>query len=294
MTGQVLQRKQAALVKSLLELSIPAQFVSASGALITVPIKAKTFLRHLVRKLWPVLLAGGCRLTGSCAGLVALGQRSRRIGDIDVTILVSDEVDLGQVFFHEQNILRELAGLPGKELEAQLLDSIRVSNETDCWSLFSFGKVGCPGARHLDVRVAKRMSRSYVFSCDSLEVVIDPLLVQGVAEQRMLLFSRWGDCAEALDDLRAKRLVMPEPQTVRGGLLRYCLALCRGFQMPDADQRASVERALVANFMSEFKSPDHVKNTIRRTALRHSDGANEASLREQLTSVISRTLPTLL
>lgn len=291
--GVIVQRKQSGLVKSILGLSIPAQFREADGTVVSREVKVKTYLEHLVRKLWPVLLQGGVRLAGSCASQVALSKRSRRISDIDITILVSDDVDFNQVFYHEQQILRQLAGMQDSDAEAQMLDTIRVSSETDCWSLFSFGLLEGT-KRHLDVRVAKKMSRSFVFSCDSLEIVVDPLVVKGLHSQPMFIFSRWGSYAEALDDLRHRRLVMPEPAAVRHGLLRYSLALCRGFQVEDDAEREQVERTLVTAFLPEFKSTENVKKLISHTASRHSDSTSNQQLSDQVGTIIGSRITSLL
>lgn len=291
-SGVALSKKQAGLVRAIVSTKVPVRFRTDDGEEVVVPIRAKVYLKRLVQKLYPVLLQGGVRLTGSCASQVALGRRPRRVGDIDISILVTDEVDFNQVFFHEQQILKELAAEthPAKPLTTVLLDTVRVSNETDCWTLFSFGSVGQQG-RHLDIRVSQKMSRSYVFSCDSLEVVIDPILVKGMARYPMQAFSRWGDYSQALEDLRQKRLVMPAPECVRHGLIRYSLAICRGFRVVDEAVKAEIEKKLVNNFLMNFKSAEHTRTLLERTSDRHNA---ESALRQTVKEVISRNIEELL
>jgi len=142
--------------------------------------------------------------------------------------------------------------------------------------------------------VAKKMSRSFVFSCDSLEVIIDPLVVKGLQSQPMFIFSRWGSYAEALEDLRHHRLVMPDPAAVRHGLLRYSLALCRGFKVDNDEEREKVEKILVATFMPEFKSTENVKKLISHTASRHSDSTSNQQLCDQVSAIIKSRLSALL
>ncbi len=289
----VLRRKQVDLVQSILNTQVPVRFTLASGERQVVLIHVQSYLQRLVHKLWPVLLTGGVRLTGSCASQVALGQRSRRISDVDICFLVSEEVDFNQVLFHEQQILKKLGKQKEESTVAELLDTVRVSNETDCWTLFSFGSTG-PTGKHLDIRVAKSMSRSYVFSCDSLEVVIDPLVVKGMEREQMMIFSRWGDYSVALHDLKTKRLVMPSPASVRHGLIRYCLALCKGFKIDNEKERQSLEQVLVSIFLTEFKSPEQTKTFLQRTAERHTDGIEQAELKNQMSQVISRNIQDIL
>jgi hypothetical protein len=299
MAGQPLSKKQAGLVRGILSATVPVRFrplgAEESSELIIVNIPIKTYLRRLVQKLYPVLLQGGIRLTGSCAGQVALAHRPRQIGDIDICILVSEEVDWNQVYYHEQQILKELAAEahPGKEMTAELLDTVRVTNDVDAWTLFSFGSLGA-GGRHLDIRVSQKVSRSFIFSYDSLEVVIDPTVVKGMEKFGMQIFSRWGDYTEALGDLKAKRLTMPDPEKVRHGLVRYCLALGRGFKVGDDEQRRTLERNLVEHFLGEFRSASSARTLLERTAIRHSPELGSEQLRKNLTEVIVRNVADIL
>lgn len=291
--GYRLNRTQKALVRQILQLYIPCTLANGNSQA-KHKIRIDKYLRELVKKLYPILLTGGIRLVGSCAGLV-LNKRPfniAAINDIDITILVSEEVDFNQVFHHQQNILRQALCL-GSEDHIQLLDSIRVGNEQENWSLFSFGQVE-PHRRHLDIRVSSKMSRSFVFAHDSFEIIIDPLVVAGIKHEPLFAFSRFGDFFSALTALDNSTLIMPEPEQVHNGLLRYAIAQIQGYQVEEGVDRDGLERLLVATFLSQTRSLDHIKALINKTARKHLFTTEYSDFQHLVAKLLSSQLEILL
>lgn len=295
--GHRLNRTQKALVRQILQLYIPVPLANAEGngqQPTLHRIRIDKYLRELVKKLYPVLMTGGIRLVGSCAGLI-VNRKSfdiDKLSDVDVTILVSDEVDFNQIFHHQQQILRQMASIATQD-HVRLLDSIRVSNERENWSLFSFGETE-PKRRHLDIRVSSKMSRSFVFAHDSFEIVIDPLVVSGIQHEPLYAFSRFGDYFEALRALENQTLIMPDPQEVHHGLLRYAIAQVQGFKLQEGVDQGELEKILVSNFLDQTRSLNHINAMINKTARKHLTADQFEKFRHVVATILSVSLHELL
>lgn len=291
---QTLSETDLDFVQGVLSLDMPIRLdVPEQQRQLWTHITPRDYLSALVKKLYPVLSRNGVRLAGGCAAeLVRLREETRRMPelsqeqeqqrgaavlDIDINIYVTDAADFRRILEYEEIVLRKLLfkrlGLALDNLDVFqrcLLDSVRVRNDKDNWSLISFGNLDCAEQPQLqlDIKVINRISRLYVFASDSFEVLIDPLFVKGESGEPIVL-SRWGPYKAAAAHLLAKRLVVDAPETIRRGLLRYCLAQCRGFSIEDTKERRAIEALMVENFWKEFVSQEAMATSVRKMVRKH-------------------------
>lgn len=126
------------------------------------------------------------------------------------------------------------------------LDSIKIDSPDNQWSLITLGK---KGSLTIDIKFVLRSKRSYVFSSDSFEIILDPLFDQKRVRKKIIVESLFGDLPQALDHLRNHILFTKNPSEIRLGLFRYCYERCKG-KHPVSIQ---LEQEFVSSFLIEMK-----------------------------------------
>lgn len=177
-------------LKELLER--PREITSKPGAShrydreIKISCSIKTLLTKLEEKfrLFQLIVRPeGIRLTGGGASCVlSLGNESQ-LNDLDLTFYLDDDRrgshNFADVLLCEEEVLSELVeeqlGIRLSLFEIYQLffrESFRIGEKHEAWSLFRCGS----DSLGIDIRVVERNRRNFVFSIDSFEIILDPML----------------------------------------------------------------------------------------------------------------------
>jgi len=123
----------------------------------------------------------GIRLTGGGATCVLSQGSESQLNDLDFTIYLEDNRahNFADILLCEEEVLSEMVeeqlGIRLSLFEIYQLffrESFRISEKQEAWSLFRCGSESFG----IDIRVVARNRRNFVFSIDSFEIILDPLL----------------------------------------------------------------------------------------------------------------------
>jgi len=99
----------------------------------------------------------------------------------------------------------------------------------ESWSLITIGN---KGNQTIDIKFIYKSKRSYVFSSDSFEVILDPLFIHRNNPKKsiepILVESLSGDYQLALQHLKESVISTVNPEEIRRGIFRYCYELAKG------------------------------------------------------------------
>ncbi|PRP78911.1 hypothetical protein PROFUN_13287 [Planoprotostelium fungivorum] len=233
----------------------------------------------------------GIRLVGSGAAHTLMDDENffsnpnheHVINDIDFCFYVPKTVKFHEVLQIEEGVLCDIIE---EEMNMKLtvrdvyekffLDSVKVEDESnsESWSLITIGEMGL---RTIDIKFVIKSRRSWVFSADSFEIVLDALFDQlmevakpsngkksprkqeekklseiisslttsaeaQLRENSIMVESLYADYAEALLHLKTKRLYTKRPEDIRRGIFRYCHELAKGKTPANEDERIKLDK----------------------------------------------------
>lgn len=152
--------------------------------------------------------------------------------------------------------------------EAYVQKMVKVSNESDRWSLISLSN---NKGRNVEIKFVDNMKRQFEFSVDSFQIILDSLLTfYDVSQNPMsehfyptiVAESVYGDFNAALYHLNNKLISTRNPEQIRGGgLLKYCNLLVRDHAPADNVDIKALERYMCSRFFIDF--PDIQQQRVK-------------------------------
>jgi len=218
---------------------------------------------------------GGCRIVGSAAQNVLLGEESvfKNMNDLDITFYIAG--DPAQKFPELCRSMQELvAGFIAENRACVSYEDVSkyylrefswIENEYDAWCLCSLGS----STFSLDIKFIWSLQRKYAFSLDSFEIIVDDLL-HGYQVDKIPVECTYGNFSEAMYHLREGIIFTRDPQSIFRGCLRYCLQLAKG-KTVDVANRNDFNTAFSENFWSSFGwvTPQFFRKVISRFLSHH-------------------------
>jgi len=183
-----LTKDQAERCKTLLEQ--PVRIVSKDNTkeFTVIPLELIFKLKNMLRSYGINPIKDGIRFVGSGTAYVLSDPTngpSQEVNDLDFCIYINHDTRNGTRFLEilqiEETILADMIydslreNLTLREVyDLFFLDSVKVdtANPKECWSLVTIGQ---KGQKTIDIRVVYHSSRSWVFSADSFEIVMDKM-----------------------------------------------------------------------------------------------------------------------
>lgn len=250
---------------------------------------------YLKGRSGPILKKNCTRLVGSGAAYV-LSDRSD-FNDLDFTFYIDTPI-FSQILFLEEQVVYRLLEIQEQQNSTShqdgnsnpsptnhgttwlsfpsntalraiydkfFLDSIKIDSADNQWSLITLGK---KGTLTMDIKFVYRAKRSYVFSSDSFEIILDPLFERSRGKKKIQVESLYGDIAEALEHLRTNTLVTRNPSEIRLGLLRYCYERIKGRKVDNLQLETNFVKAFLAE-MDQTGSPTAFEDAINKFLQKH-------------------------
>ncbi|KAH3705990.1 Nucleotidyltransferase [Pelomyxa schiedti] len=163
----------------------------------------------------------GIRLIGSTAAQIVAGTGRVTVNDLDITIYVDSPyrrfMDILQA---EEELIAQLAfdslgiclNLP-EVYDVYFRDSIKVNTSyNNSWSLITVGD----DQFTIDIKTVFATVRSYDFSVNSFEIVLDPFFYNDQASTpQVIAESTYGDIDAAQNHLNTRTLVTDQPTLIR-------------------------------------------------------------------------------
>jgi len=244
------------------------------------------------------------------------GPVEHPINDIDFCFYVPETVKFLEILQIEEKVICDLieesAGQTFNMIEVYnkfFLDSVKVEVEAEeskeSWSLITIGE---QGLRTIDIKFVIKSRRSWVFSADSFEIVLDALFSQVISRSNgkgkgksprkvvtnteedteegvVIVESLYADYAEALDHLRNKRLYTKRPQEIRRGIFRYCHELAKGKTPASEEERTKLDKIFVESFLLETNSD--FEGVLKKFLMKHT--SSSLSCLDQLHAIFQRS-----
>ena len=210
------------------------------------------------------------RLNGGAASYILGSEHSQSYNDLD--LIFGIDLSAGQNEFQKVKtaVLNSLLdfmpdGVSRDKMsscslkEAYVQKMVKVSNDSDRWSLISLSN---NKGRNVELKFVDHMKRQFEFSVDSFQIILDSLHTFYEVSQRpmsehfyptVVAESVYGNFHEALYHLNKKLIATRNPEEIRGGgLLKYCNLLVRD-HLPahDVDIKA-LERYMCSRFFIDF------------------------------------------
>lgn len=145
--------------------------------------------------------------------------------------------------------------------ETYVRKMVKVSDKRSRWSLISLGD---GSNTTIELKFVDLMNRSFEFTVDSFQIVLDSILNFCERESVSMLpeffptvqaQSVYGDYSEALYHLNNRLIHTKDPQAIRGGgLLKYCYLLVKGFKPADRETMTHLELYMCSRFFIDFSS----------------------------------------
>ncbi|KAF7652438.1 hypothetical protein LDENG_00096750 [Lucifuga dentata] len=206
------------------------------------------------------------RLIGSAASHVLVRDSSLSYKDLDVVFRVElkDEADFQLI---KDVVLCTLLdflpeGVNKEKITVQTLTEayvhklVKVKTEQDRWSLISLSN---NSGRNVELKFVDSMRRSFEFSVDSFQIVLDSMLAYydlsdtDTFQVSVVGECMYGDFSLALSHLKNKLITTKRPEEIRGGgLLKYCNLLVRDFQPANEEEMKSLEQYMCSRFFIDF------------------------------------------
>lgn len=209
------------------------------------------------------------RLNGSAASHVLVKDNGLGYKDLDLIFKVElpteaefqlvRDVVLGSLLnFLPEGVNKEkISPMTLKEAYVQKL--VKVSTETDRWSLISLSN---KDGRNIELKFVDSIRRQFEFSVDSFQIILDSLLFYYSCSENPMTEhfhptvigeSVYGDFEAALDHLQNKLIATKNPEAIRGGgLMKYSNLLVRDFKPADKDKIKMLERYMCSRFFIDF------------------------------------------
>jgi len=263
----------------------PFEIVSKNNS-ISFTISSRELLERLYKhmkskRMCHLLARNGIRLVGSGAACIlqeadAFGFDPQTcVNDLDFSIYVSDEVKFHEILQLEEEVIAEIIAeqQQGRFLSLRdvydlfFLDSLKVNVETprESWSLITIGK---KGSKTIDIKFVQASKRSFAFSVDSFEIVLDNLFFpRSNAGDGLLVESLYGRYEEAVEHLRSNTLSTIHPEEIRRGIFRYCYELSKGRKPKTDDDRITLDRVFTNAFFAETNMP--FEDVLSKFLLKH-------------------------
>ncbi len=160
--------------------------------------------------------------------------------------------------------------------EAYVQKMVKVSNDTDRWSLISLSN---NKGRNVEIKFVDNMRRQFEFSVDSFQIILDSLLTfYNVSQNPMsehfyptiVAESVYGNFSEALYHLNNKFISTRNPEQIRGGgLLKYCNLLVRDHAPAHNIDMKSLERYMCSRFFIDFPDIEQQKVKLENYLANH-------------------------
>ncbi|CAG5110569.1 Oidioi.mRNA.OKI2018_I69.chr2.g4955.t1.cds [Oikopleura dioica] len=162
---------------------------------------------------------------------------------------------------------------------------IKISNETDKWSLISLSN---ENGRNLELKFVESMRRQFEFSVDSFQITLDSYLTYTSVTDKMdasffpliEVESVFGSFEEARSHLINRKIVTRSPEEIRGGgLLRYCNLLTRDFTVEEPADVQKLQSIMCSRFFIDFPEIETQTRKIKSYLAAHFNSDDELSLR---------------
>uniref|UniRef100_A0A6A7FWD3 polynucleotide adenylyltransferase n=2 Tax=Hirondellea gigas TaxID=1518452 RepID=A0A6A7FWD3_9CRUS len=239
------------------------------------------------------------RLNGGAASYILATDSDQPYNDLDLIFAV--ELGSQRGYDRVKNaVLDSLlefmpAGVNKKRMsscslkEGYVNKMVKVSNESDRWSLISLSN---NGGRNIELKFVDTMKRQFEFSVDSFQIVLDSLLLfydcaeMPISEKfypTVLGESVFGDFGEALYHLEKRMIATKQPEQIRGGgLLKYCNLLVKDYTPACSQEIKTLERYMCSRFFIDFPDVAQQQNKLESYLLNHLVGADESLRYEYL------------
>ncbi|XP_046885217.1 terminal nucleotidyltransferase 5A [Hypomesus transpacificus] len=178
-------------------------------------------------------------------------------GEIDFQIVKDIVLDCLLDFLPDGVNKKKITQLTLKEAYVQKM--VKVSNDSDRWSLISLSN---NRGKNVELKFVDSLRRQFEFSVDSFQIQLDSLLLFYECSENPMApafhptivgESVFGDFGQALDHLRHKIICTRNPEEIRGGgLLKYCHLLVRGFRADSETEMKSLQRYMCSRFFIDF------------------------------------------
>lgn len=247
-------------------------------------------LEMFLKKLWKLLASNrikipshGIRLSGSVASTILRSSEGDalfdQVNDIDINIYIEDggENTLFRILMLVEELLAQLCEeqlnkiySPKEISEFFFQEMIKVVSPHEKWSLISIGN----GKKNIDIKFIQKTKRSYVFSTDSFEIILNPILRSCSIEKSLHLVyfhSLYGDLDLALHHLNENILHIKNPDQIRRGIFRLCLEFSKGRKFENLQEEENVINSFCTQFAEEFKtvSADEFRNILLKLTQKH-------------------------
>jgi len=278
--------------------------ISSKDEQLSIQVTSAEIILRLKKKLLGdriPLMKGGMRLVGSGAAYVVADKKERDINDLDFSFYVSIGKRFLDILKIEEDLIRDLLIeqskiylTPREIYEKFFLDSLKVENEKENWSLVTWGK---KKNQTIDIKFVHKSRRSYVFSSDSFEVILDPLFVSKKQkykngnhhsepyEYKIQVESMYGNYEEALIHLKEGLLCTNQPEELRRGIFRYCYELAKGKLPRSEKDRNEMDKIFTDSFFAEKDLP--LEDILSKFLNKHT--SNAASCLDELFKIISHS-----
>ncbi len=193
-------------------------------------------LQHCLEQRGIPMCTGGIRLVGSGASYVVSDTTERELNDLDFSFYINEGGRFLDILELEEEVLcvllHEHLGVVQTKREVYdnfFLDSVKVESQSggpvqESWSLITIGK---KGSQTIDVKFIFKSKRSYVFSADSFEVILDPLFPSNTSShttnggftsyrtKTISVEALYGDYQTALRHLNNNLIAAVNPEEIR-------------------------------------------------------------------------------
>lgn len=225
-----------------------------------------------------ILEKDAIRLCGSGAAHILSNDSGIPFNDLDFTFYCTDSQHFAEILGIEEDVVAhfveeqcDIQLMPKQVFDLFFLDSILIQNnhfenKKDCesWSLISLGK---KGQKTIDIRFVYNSKRSYAFSIDSFEIIVDPIFDWTKEKKQYFVESLYGDLEKAISHLNSGTLCTVHPEQIRRGIFRYCHEIAKG-RLPQEKKQAELEKVFVETFL-QSESISQFEDVLSKFLLRH-------------------------
>ena len=266
-SSQVLTFEQVARLDQVLKQVVE---IHGRGNFPTLEVQLKELIEVVSRGIKEEgLRVRDIRLNGSTASCILTTEKSFSYNDIDLIfgVEIRSHSHLQQIknvvldsllnFFPEGVSKDRMSSCTLKEAYVQKM--VKVSNDTDSWSLISLTN---RDGKNVELKFVDAMRRQFEFSVDSFQIGLDSLLgfyklspvpMKPNFFPTVVAISVFGDIKVALFHLDNKLIATRNPEEIRGGgLLKYCNLLVRNYIPEDVDEIRVLERYMCSRFFIDF------------------------------------------
>eukprot|EP01117_Protostelium_nocturnum_P013007 TRINITY_DN4826_c0_g1_i1.p2 TRINITY_DN4826_c0_g1~~TRINITY_DN4826_c0_g1_i1.p2 ORF type:complete len:701 (+),score=316.42 TRINITY_DN4826_c0_g1_i1:765-2867(+) len=236
-------------------------------------------------------------------------ESSHLINDIDFCFYIPEGTEFYKILQIQEHVIIEFLEETQNPRKYSLrdiytqffLDSVKVESESprEGWSLITIGE---QGQRTIDIKFVIKSKRSWVFSADSFEIILDPFFQKVVTcyksvikynrrtqwmealreaasfyksaeesvsnEEIIKVESLYADYIEAFEHLKNKQLYTKRPEEIRRGIFRYCHELAKG-KSPNDSERTKLDKIFVDSFLGEKTPNFDFEEVLKKFLVKH-------------------------